>query len=162
MRCQKPKMFLIKKPENNLSTELQELTKTMQLTINQLNTAQSTNNNTNNKNNNNYNKNKQQNWNKKMVLVETTLGTGKKISKTEETTITISRIGDHQTLNGKIKNPTRINNEIILLNQVKNTAIITTSLVIYPLNAGFVHNNIILQLYLTHNTLHRTSQTRNP
>ena len=56
---------VLKQETGKLSTELQELTKTLQPTINQLTTAQSTNNNNNNNNkNNNYNKNKQQNWNK--------------------------------------------------------------------------------------------------
>ena len=56
---------VLKQETGKLSTELQELTKTLQPTINQLTTAQSTNNNNNNNNkNNNYNKNKQQNLNK--------------------------------------------------------------------------------------------------
>ena len=55
---------VLKQETGKLSTELQELTKTLQPTINQLTTAQTSNNNNNNRNNNNYNKNKQQNWNK--------------------------------------------------------------------------------------------------
>ena len=55
---------VLKQETGKLSAELQELTKTLKPTINQLTTAQTSNNNNNNRNNINYNKNKQQNWNK--------------------------------------------------------------------------------------------------
>ena len=95
-----------------------------------------------------------------MALVETTHRIGKTTSRTRET-IKTNRIGDHQTLIGKIRDPIGINSEI-LLNQVKSIAIIATSLAIYFLNVGFVHNNIILQLYPIHRTLRRTLQSSNP
>ena len=54
---------VLKQGTGKLSTELQELTKILQPTINQLTTAQTSDMN-NNRNNNIYNKNEQQNWNK--------------------------------------------------------------------------------------------------
>ena len=55
---------VLKQETGKLSTELHELTNTLQPTISQLTTAQPTNKNNNNSKNNNYNKNRQQNWNK--------------------------------------------------------------------------------------------------
>ena len=153
---------VLKQETGKLSTELQELTKTLQPTINQLTTAPKlpitttetiiTTTKTSSKI-----------GTKIMVLVETTLSKGEPTSRTGKITTTISKIGDRQTQIGKIRNPTGISNETtILRNLVKNTATIATSFDTYSHNAGFVHNNINLQPYHTPNTQRRTSQLHNP
>ena len=140
---------VLKQETGKLSTELQELTKTLQPTINQLTTAQTANNNNNNNNNNRNNNN----YNKSSKI-------GTKIMVPVET---ISKIGDRQIQIGKIRNPTGISNETtILRNLVKNTATIATSSDTYSHNAGFVHNSTNLQPYHTPNTQRRTSQLHNP